>query len=44
LSAETGVLNQRRVGVDLAARALETRVQLMHALGGGEGSSFVAAR
>ena len=44
LSAETGVLNQRRVGVDLAVRALETRVQLMHALGGGEGSRFVAAR
>ncbi len=44
LNAETGVLNQRRVGVDLAARALETRVRLMHALGGGEASRFVAAR
>ncbi len=44
LSAETGVLTQRRVGVDLAARALETRVMLMHALGGGEASRFVAAR
>ena len=44
LSAETGVLTQRRVGVDLAARALETRVLLMHALGGGEASRFIAAR
>jgi NodT family efflux transporter outer membrane factor (OMF) lipoprotein len=44
LNAETGVLNQRRVGVDLAARSLETRVLLMHALGGGEASRFVAAR
>jgi len=44
LNAETGVLNQRRVGIDLAARALETRVLLMHALGGGEVSRFVAAR
>lgn len=44
LNAETSVLNQRRVGVDLAARALETRVLLMHALGGGESSRFVAAR
>jgi NodT family efflux transporter outer membrane factor (OMF) lipoprotein len=44
LNAENGVLNQRRVGVDLAARALETRVLLMHALGGGEASRFVAVR
>ena len=35
LSAETAVLNQRRLGVDLAARALETQVALMRALGGG---------
>jgi NodT family efflux transporter outer membrane factor (OMF) lipoprotein len=44
LNAETGVLMQRRVGVDLAARALDTRVQLMHALGGGETSRFLASR
>jgi len=35
LSAETAVLNQRRLGVDLAARALDTQVALMRALGGG---------
>ena len=35
LSAETGVLAQRRLGADLKARALETRVALMRALGGG---------
>ena len=35
LSAETGVLNQRRQGVDLAARALDTQVALIRALGGG---------
>lgn len=35
LSAETGVLAQRRQGVDLAARALDTQVQLIRALGGG---------
>jgi NodT family efflux transporter outer membrane factor (OMF) lipoprotein len=35
LSAETAVLNQRRMGVDLAARALDTQVALMRALGGG---------
>ncbi|MES2938516.1 MAG: efflux transporter outer membrane subunit [Pseudomonadota bacterium] len=35
LAAETAVLNQRRLAVDLAARALDTRVQLMRALGGG---------
>ena len=35
LSAEGTVLNQRRLGVDLAARALETQVALMRALGGG---------
>jgi NodT family efflux transporter outer membrane factor (OMF) lipoprotein len=43
LSAESGVLTQRRVAVDLAVRALDTRVQLMRALGGGEASRFVAA-
>ena len=35
LSAETSVLAQRRQGVDLAARALDTQVQLIRALGGG---------
>lgn len=35
LTAETTVLNQRRQGVDLAARALDTQVSLMRALGGG---------
>jgi NodT family efflux transporter outer membrane factor (OMF) lipoprotein len=35
LAAETAVLNQRRLGVDLAGRALETQVGLVRALGGG---------
>jgi NodT family efflux transporter outer membrane factor (OMF) lipoprotein len=35
LAAETAVLNQRRLGVDLAARALDNQVALVHALGGG---------
>lgn len=35
LTAETSVLSQRRQGVDLAARALDTQVALMRALGGG---------
>jgi NodT family efflux transporter outer membrane factor (OMF) lipoprotein len=35
LAAETSVLNQRRLAVDLAARALDARVGLMRALGGG---------
>jgi NodT family efflux transporter outer membrane factor (OMF) lipoprotein len=35
LAAETAVLNQRRLGVDLAARALDNQVALFHALGGG---------
>ncbi len=35
LSAETGVLAQRRQAVDLAARRLDTQVALMRALGGG---------
>ena len=34
LSAEAPVLAQRRLAVDLAARAVDTRIQLMHALGG----------
>lgn len=35
LSAETSVLQQRRLAVDLAARALDARVGLIRALGGG---------
>lgn len=35
LSAENAVLAQRRLGVDLAARALDARVALHRALGGG---------
>lgn len=35
LSAETAVLAQRRAAADLQARALDTQVQLMRALGGG---------
>ena len=35
LTAETSVLNQRRLAVDLAARALDTQVALVRALGGG---------
>ena len=35
LSAETSVLAQRRLAVDLRGRALETQVALMRALGGG---------
>lgn len=43
LTAETAVLNQRRLGVELAARALDTRVALMRALGGGAAPQSVAA-
>ncbi len=35
LTAETSVLAQRRLAVDLTARALDTQVALMRALGGG---------
>ena len=35
LTAETTVLAQRRLAVDLAARALDTQVSLARALGGG---------
>jgi NodT family efflux transporter outer membrane factor (OMF) lipoprotein len=35
LTAETNVLNQRRQRVELAARALDTQVALIRALGGG---------
>jgi NodT family efflux transporter outer membrane factor (OMF) lipoprotein len=34
LAAETPVLAQRRQGADLAARALDTQVQILHAVGG----------
>jgi outer membrane protein TolC len=34
LSAEAPVLAQSRQGVDLAARALDTQVQILHAIGG----------
>lgn len=43
LTAETTVLNQRRLAVDLAARALDTRVALLRALGGGARPETVAA-
>jgi NodT family efflux transporter outer membrane factor (OMF) lipoprotein len=39
LSAETAVLAQRRLQVDLAARALDTQVALTRALGGGYAAS-----
>ncbi|MDR3451906.1 MAG: efflux transporter outer membrane subunit [Rhodoferax sp.] len=35
LTAETSVLGQRRLAVDLSARALDTQVALIRALGGG---------
>jgi NodT family efflux transporter outer membrane factor (OMF) lipoprotein len=35
LTAETSVLNQRRLGADLDARALDAQVALVRALGGG---------
>lgn len=43
LTAETSVLNQRRQAVDLAARALDTQVGLVRALGGGYTSGAPAA-
>lgn len=43
LSAEASVLSQRRLGVDLAARALDTQVGLLHALGGGYRADSAAA-
>lgn len=42
LAAETTVLAQRRLGVDLAARALDTQVALIRALGGGYRSTDAA--
>lgn len=35
LNAEAGVLNQRRLGADLKARALDVQIALIRALGGG---------
>lgn len=43
LAAETAVLAQRRLGVDLAARALDARVGLYRALGGGYTADPVVA-
>jgi len=43
LTAESTVLIQRRLGVDLAARALDARVGLIHALGGGYRADAPAA-
>lgn len=34
LSAELPLITQRRAGVDLAARSLDTQVQILHAIGG----------
>ena len=44
LSAEAPVLAQRRQGVDLAARALDTQVQVLHAIGGDVAPTLAAAR
>jgi NodT family efflux transporter outer membrane factor (OMF) lipoprotein len=43
LAAETPVLQQRRQALDLQARALDTQVALIRALGGGYGNSVVAS-
>lgn len=43
LSAESAVLAQRRLGVDLAARVLDARVALYRALGGGAGEDTAVA-
>lgn len=42
LAAETAVLTQRRLAVDLAARALDTQVALVRAFGGGYRGDAVA--
>lgn len=44
LSAESSVLAQRRLGADLRARALEVRVALLRALGGGWHENLDMAR
>ncbi len=43
LTAESNVLNQRRLAADLKARALESQVALVHALGGGYTAAAVDA-
>ena len=43
LAAETAVLSQRRLAVDLTARALDTQVGLMRAFGGGYRDDTVAS-
>jgi NodT family efflux transporter outer membrane factor (OMF) lipoprotein len=43
LTAETNVLTQRRLSVDLRARALDVQMQLVRALGGGYAAETVAA-
>jgi NodT family efflux transporter outer membrane factor (OMF) lipoprotein len=43
LTAETSVLAQRRQAVDLAARALDTQVALIRALGGGYAAAQASA-
>ena len=43
LTAETSVLAQRRLAVDLAGRALDTQVALMRALGGGYQTAAASA-
>ena len=46
LNAEAGVLNQRRLGADLKARALDVQIGLIRALGGGyveQGTQTAAA-
>jgi NodT family efflux transporter outer membrane factor (OMF) lipoprotein len=43
LAAESAVLAQRRLGVDLAARALDVRVVLYRALGGGYADTTAVA-
>ncbi|QJC57008.1 Toluene efflux pump outer membrane protein TtgF [Polaromonas vacuolata] len=43
LTAETSVLTQRRLAVDLSARVLDTQVALIRALGGGYSASAQAS-
>jgi NodT family efflux transporter outer membrane factor (OMF) lipoprotein len=43
LAAETAVLNQRRLGVDLEARALDTQIALIRAFGGGYSEAAATA-
>ncbi|SDH41000.1 efflux transporter outer membrane subunit [Propionivibrio dicarboxylicus] len=43
LNAEAGLINQRRAAIDLQARRLDTRIRLIHALGGGFSDAPAAA-